>query len=321
MKNLLVFAAAFAICASSADAADSGQCTAQPIVTGYGADGSYGVETEQLPNPGDAADNMTIYFPKGAEGPRPVIFFAHGFGPGLTDTYADLLRHMTSKGYIVVFSTYPMRGVTVDQRYDSLWQGFAAAVAQFHARMDLSRVGFVGHSFGGGAVPAMAFKGLVTNGWGSKGAFSMALAPWYSYQITDAQIAAIPAGDPAFFEVYDKDSVVDHRMAIHLDETSRAADRYYFMVQSDDACGFTADHATPGRNQSLIQKQYAVFKPFDALADLAFNGDSAARAALNPAGTSAGAYQPLQRSTNPTPDQPQSNYRWGWDNDRNPLKH
>lgn len=318
MKYLLTLAAAFAIYASCANAADEARCAAQPISAGYGADGAYAIETQKLANPGDANDEMTIYFPKGAKAPRPVVFFAHGFGPGLTATYADVIQHMVSKGYIVVFSTYPMRGVTIDQRYDSLWQGFAAAAAQFGARMDLSRIAFVGHSFGGGAVPAMAYRGLVEKGWGKNGVFLMELAPWYSDQITNAKIAALPAHAVQFVEVYDKDEVNDHRMAIDLYKTSRSTDRFYFLVQSDDACHFSADHATPGRNPSQLQKQYAVSRPFDALADWVFGASATARTALEGMGEPSAGYQPLRRMRAPEPAHPEAFYRWPWSDKRNP---
>src|SRR5581483_152232 len=111
MRQLLALAAAFAIWAPAAHAAGDAPCAAQPIAKGYGADGAYGIETQKLANPGDAQDEMTVYFPKGAPGRRPVVFFAHGFGPGLTSTYADIIQHMVSQGEVVVFSTYPMRGV------------------------------------------------------------------------------------------------------------------------------------------------------------------------------------------------------------------
>jgi pimeloyl-ACP methyl ester carboxylesterase len=318
MKRLSVLLAAFAIQASCASAAEAPACAAQPITAGYGAEGPYGVESEQLANPGDAADPMTVYFPKGVKGPSPVVFFAHGFGPGLATTYADLIRHMVSRGYVVVFSTYPMRGVTIDQRYDSLWQGFAAAAAQLGPRLDLGRVAFVGHSFGAGAVPAMAYKGLVEEGWGKKGAFLMELAPWYAYQATAAKIAALPANAAQFVEVYDKDTVNDHRMAIDLYDASRATDRYYVLVQSSEACNFTADHATPGRNASALQRQYAVSRPFDALADWAFHGAAAGRAALERMGEAGSGYQPLHRAQAPQPDHPESFYRFPWSDRRNP---
>ncbi|MGH6985398.1 MAG: hypothetical protein ACRED9_00980 [Caulobacteraceae bacterium] len=319
IKRLIATAAVLSFCLASAPASASARCGAQPITAGYGANGVYGIETEHLVNPGDENNEMTVYFPQGVAVPRPVVFFAHGFGPGLTATYADLIKHIVSKGYVVVFSTYPMMGVSIGDRYDSLWRGFAAAAARFHSRMDLSRVAFIGHSFGGGAVPAMAHEGLVEKGWGRKGAFLMELAPWYSFQITRGEFAKIPAAAAQFVEVYDKDNTNDHRIAIHLYDDSHAKDRYFFLVRSDDTCGFTANHSTPGRNGSLIQKEYAIFRPFDALAALEFDADEAARGALEKMGEPSPEYQPLRLLPNPTPDRPESYYRWPWDDSRNPY--
>jgi hypothetical protein len=318
MKRLFTLAAMFAICASPAAAAVGAACAAQPINAGYGAEGPYGVETEQLANPGDPADQMTIYFPRGMKAAAPVVFFAHGFGPGLAATYADIIRHMVSRGDIVVFSTYPLRGVTIDDRYDSLWQGFAAAAEHFGARMDLGRVAFIGHSFGAGAVPAMAYHGLVEKGWGRNGAFLMELAPWYSYQAGNAKIAALPAQAVQFVEVYDQDEVNDHRMAIDLYKASRATSRFYVLVQSNEACHFTADHATPGRNDAAIQKQYAIARPFDALAASVFDASAAARRALETLGETSSGYQPLRSMDAPEPDRPESFYRFRWSDQRNP---
>lgn len=318
MKLLMAAIALVALSVSSVDAAEPASCAAHPITSGYGADGPYKIETKTLANPGDASDAMTIYLPQGAPGPRPVIFFGHGFGPGRTETYADIIRHMVSRGHIVVFSTYPMRGVTVDQRYDSLWQGFETAAMRLSSQMDLTRVAFVGHSFGASAVPAMAYKGLVEKGWGKNGAFLMELAPWYSYQITNAKFAALPVKAVQFIEVYDNDEVNDHRMAIDLYNTSRTPDRFYFLVQSNAACSFTANHATPGTNSSTLQKQYAVSRPFDALADWVFSGDTAARAALDKMGDPTPGYQPLRRLDPPEPDHPEGFYRMPWTNPKNP---
>ncbi len=147
MKHVFAAAAAFALCLPFTTASGAASCAEAPISAGYGADGPYSVTTMQLANPGDARDEMTIYLPKGAVFPRPVVFFAHGFGPGRSSTHADLIHHMTSKGNIVVFSTYPTRGASIAQRYESLWQGFAAAADGLGAKADLSRVAFIGHSF------------------------------------------------------------------------------------------------------------------------------------------------------------------------------
>lgn len=305
--------------------ADSCEQQIPALTSGYGVDGRYAMEMETLDNPGFRRKPVQVFFPRGASGKQPVIFFSHGFGPGKWQTYADLIKHMVSRGYIVVFSSYAEAFTSIDGRYASLWQGFDAAASRYAARMDLSRVGFVGHSFGGGATPAMAYQAIVQQGWGSNGAFLMELAPWYAYQISNAQLQQFPARVMQVIEVYDQDDTNDHRMAIDIYKHSPMSQRYYFLVHSASVagCEVTADHSTPGRNPSLRQRQYAVFRPFDALADAAFTGSTAARTALTAMGQPAtdNAYQPLSLVAAPVPVQPEMHYRYKWSSDDNPRAH
>jgi len=307
--------------------ADSGpNCDAlvPALASGYGADGPYAMDQQSVDNPAYGRKPVEVFLPRGAAGKQPVVFFSHGFGPGEWQTYADLIRHMVSRGYIVVFSSYPELRASNEERYAALWAGFEAAAAVDGARMDLSRVGFAGHSFGGGATPAMAYKGLVQQGWGRQGAFLLELAPWYSYGISTAQLQALPADAVQLTETYDQDSVNDHRMGIDLYDSAQLPSRYYLMVRSltVDGCTLTSEHDTPGRSPSLRLKQYAVFRPFDALADYAFTGSAAAHSALVAMGSAAdtGAYQPLQAEAAPQPVEPEGHYKWAWSDPKNPRR-
>ena len=105
-----------------------------PLVSGYGAPGPYRVVV--------AGD---VYLPD-APGKRPVVFFAHGFGPGDPSVYDSLLRHLAGRGYAVVYGTYPMLRASHAQRYDALWNSFSQAASQYAGRLDLTRVAFLGHS-------------------------------------------------------------------------------------------------------------------------------------------------------------------------------
>ncbi len=296
------------------------------ITSGYGANGSYAVDIQSVDNPGFKRKPVQVFLPRGAEGKRPVIFFSHGYGPGEWKSYSDLITHWVSVGYVVVFSSYPAIFADTDERYDALWKGFEAAADKFGSSMDLSRVGFAGHSYGGGATPAMAYHGLVGKGWGRQGAFLAELAPWYSYEITAAQWQQFPGNVQQFVEVYDKDEINDHRMGIDIYKSSHISAQYFFLVHSAsiNGCEVTADHSAPARSPSLRIKQYGVFRPLDALADIAFNGSSAAREALTTMGQSKsnGGYQPLSAESEPSPVQPESYYKFAWSNSKNPrLQH
>ena len=297
--------------------AQTGESQIPKITAGYGADGPFKMQMQTVDNPAFARKPVDVFLPQGADGKRPVVFFSHGYGPGNWEINAGLVRHVVSRGYILVFSSYPMIGVDMDTRYDDLWAGFQAAVDKYGDRMDLTHVAFVGHSFGGGATPSMAYHGIVEKGWGSNGAFLFELAPWYAYQASDAKLAQLPRSVIHGVEVYDKDTKNDHRMAIDLYANVRVDEKYYFLVHSED--GITADHATPGRNPSERQREYAVYRPFDAIAADAFDHSADARAALSTMGTSPSSspYQPLDLVSRPSPVQPESYYDNPWSSHKN----
>jgi hypothetical protein len=164
----------------------------------------------------------------------------------------------------------------------------------------------------------------VQHGWGSRGALVLELAPWYSYEATDAQLHALPPSVVHAQEVYDRDDKNDWRMAIDLFDHESATEKYFLVVHSAsvNGCTLTADHSTPGRNTSLRQKQYGVFRPFDALADYAFTGSAAARdsviAMTRPAGGAG--YSPLSIEPNPLP-MPGGKYEFPWTSRENPRAH
>ncbi|HDK17602.1 MAG TPA: alpha/beta hydrolase [Nitrospirae bacterium] len=294
------------------------------ITKGYGSNGPYDMDIKTISNPLWKRKKISVFFPKGVSDQRPVIFFSHGFGG--TDwkyAYAPFIRHMVSRGYIVIFSPYQTLRATSDERYATLWNGFELAVQQFGSQMDLTRVGFVGHSFGGGATPAMAIKGLVDKGWGKKSAFMYMLAPWYSLQITSDKLRQLPGHVVLIVQVYDKDDMNDHRMAIDIFRNIQLPDKqkHFMVVRSENinGCEIVADHATPSRNPSLSLKQYGLFKPFDAVADYVFNGNSEGNKVISDISSTSekGVYQPVYIEDNPEPLIPQKNYRFPWNDKKN----
>lgn len=291
---------------------------------GYGAEGPYAMETATLKNELWSGAPVTVFFPKGIKTPAPVIFFSHAYGASDWQiAYAQFMPHIVSRGYIVVYSPYPTLGASIDDRYNIMWHGFELAARQFGARMDLTHVGFTGHSFGGGTVPAMAHKGIVENGWGTAGAFTFMLAPWYAYQVTDESLGDFPPQVMHLWQVFADDDKNDQRMAIDLYDAMRghAAKTVFQYVASENinGCKMPATHALPGRSTALRLKQYSIFRSFDALADYAFNHNDAGLAELMTPDEKA-ALQPLTTLKNPAPAAPQSNFAFPWDNSRNPRR-
>ncbi len=297
------------------------------INKGYGSEGPYDMDIKTISNPLWKGKQISVFSPKGASDQRPVIFFSHGFGA--TDwehSYTPFIRHMVSRGYIVVFSPYQTVGASFDERYATLWNGFELAVKNYGRHMDLTRVGFVGHSFGGGATPAMAHKGLVDKGWGKNSAFMFMMAPWYSFQITPEELRQFPKNTVLLIQIYDKDDVNDHRMAIDIYRSlSLPKDNKHFLMvrsKSINGCEIVADHATPNRNPSLRLKQYAVFLPFDALSDFVFKGNSKGNDVIlgSRLPSEKEGYQPLATETDPAPGVSEKNYKFPWSKKTNPRR-
>lgn len=317
------------VAASRGEATAACDANIPPITSGYGANGSHHTEIKTIKNPLWRRGKVSVFLPTGSQGRTPVIFFSHAYGANKWEkSYSDLMKHLASRGYVVVFSPYPTFRAEVSDRYNILWKGFELAVQQYGSHMDLTRVGFVGHSFGGGATPAMAYKGVVQNGWGSKGTFMFIMAPWYSYNISSSQLKGYPSHMLQVMQIYDKDTTNDHRMAIDLlNNTNVPSGRRYFLEVksvSVDGCEVVANHGTPlANNPSLRIKQYAVFRPLDATADYIFNGNQAGLEALTGKASHSNAsavYRPLTLLSSPRPMVPESTFKFSWDSRKNERK-
>ncbi len=262
----------------------AGRLAAGPIPppsTGYGAHGSFAVAIEQFPSPLWPASNVTVYRPAGAGGPVPTIFFAHGYQGTSPIYYEALLSHLASRGYAAVFSPYKTVDTSDLSRYLTMAAGFVAAVDSYPQYLDSSRVGFAGHSFGAGAIPSLARRGIVDEGWGADGAFMFSMAPWYSYDITQEELWTFPSNVKLVMQNFDDDRVNDHRMAVDIFENINIADseKDFVTLYSDtNAAGaLAADHLVPlgatGTQFTDALDYYGIHRLIDALADYAFTGN------------------------------------------------
>lgn len=341
--RLLIFAALVVLagCAAAESCrgractvADSCSQELEVPTTGYAAPGKISYRTETIKNPTWRRKPITVFLPDGG-GKAPVIFYSHGFGAtSWENIYPDLMHYMASRGNIVVYVPYRTIGISIEERYDMLWDGFTRAAKHFRSRMDLTRVGFVGHSFGGGATPMMAYKGFVEKGWGEDGRFMFIMAPWYSYKITQKQLESFPDNSNMVMQVYDQDIVNDHRMAIDIFRHNNipAERKDFYMTRSDsrESCSINADHRTPGRGESPYLKRQGVFRLLGALEDYTFNGRREGGAIALGGGKfesvqmgkwkDASSFNVQQWSDSPSTNIPQSTYKYPWDSDKNPRR-
>lgn len=312
-----------------------------PPTDAFGGRGPYAVVTETFPSPGWAGHVVTVLRPDGAPGRRPTWFFAHGFGGSDPIYYDELLRHLASHGSVVVFSPYPANVLRTAENYAIVFDGFTAAAERLADRIDVSRVIFGGHSYGGGAVPALALRAVRERGWGGNGLALMLLAPWFSSFVSDADLASFPAGTQAIVQVYEDDMINDHRMAIDVFTRLNvpAADKDYLMLRSDriDGYNYNADHRVPTGEGNTANRSpfdaldvWGVHRLAQALTASALLGNPAGRAvALGNGsaeqvqmGVTAGgrALRPMFQTDAPVPLFPSSRYWQGFDGALNPRR-
>lgn len=296
------------------------------ITSGYGAPGSASVAVDTVTNSHWRGNPVFVFHPAGRTAPVPTIFYAHGYGGNDTLYQIELLRHIASRGWAAVFAPYRTYGVTVEERYATLLDGFQAAVKTYPSIFDTSRVGFFGHSFGAGTLPYLASQ-LLSKGWGKSGSFLYCSAPWYSYNLGDTALSSFPSNTALLTVLYQDDTVNDHRMGIDIFRNIAIADslKDCLLVASDTLDGyvFQADHSLPSQYAPQNGEYDAydsriTFRLLDALADYAFEASAAGRAVALGGGDSSqvtlgGGLTDLSESRHPVTTRAPSSFSWPCD--------
>ena len=298
--------------------------------SGYGADGSYPVEVISFPSPGFSGETVEIFYPGGVTHPVPTLFFAHGFGGTFSNYVGGMLRFVAQKGYAIVFAPYPTTGVSIVERYNILLAGFQQAARTYPNIIDTTQVGFMGHSFGGGAMFGLSYRCFTEHNWGSNGRLLFSLAPWYAYELTQAQLQSFPPDTKLIMQVYDDDNVNDHRMAIDLFNNINisADEKDFILVKSDTLQGYiyAADHAVPGTYQVFdALDYYAFYRLLDALCDYTFHKNPAGKTVALGNGSAAQismpvGLKPLLQTDSPTAAYPEDKYGFPCGGALNPRK-
>jgi hypothetical protein len=163
--------------------------------------------------------------------------------------------------------------------------GALEAFSVLGSTADTTRVGFIGHSYGGGAVPAVAWHFLKLKRWGKNGAFMFILAPWYVYNFKPEQFSNFPPHTRLLIQVYEGDRFNDWRMAedLYYSFTSIPVKNKEFIIVHNDEYNdeeLEAEHASPlssGGDDINAIDYYAIYRMAGALAAEAFRGDSLGR--------------------------------------------
>jgi len=249
---------------------------------GYGSDGNYNVATKSFTNPNYPTEEIRIYYPSGIGSSVPTIFYSHGFGGYDPANIIGLLNFVAKKGYAIVFVPYQTTGVTSAQRYSNLLNGFIKSARDFPGIIDTTKVGFMGHSFGGGATFANAYHCFTKLNWGTSGRFMFTSAQWYSLDISQNELLNFPNNVKLISMVYENDSTNDHRMTNDMFNTISipSSEKDYLLVKSDTINAYTYDaiHGVPNTASAFdALDYYAIYRHLDALCDYTFNGNLTAK--------------------------------------------
>lgn len=306
----------------------------EPLGAGFGAPGPHAVRRERVPNPyrpaleADRPElEVSVFLPEGADPPVPLMVFGHANDVADPDHYAALIDHIVSRGFALIFSPYMVGSAVHADRYAALRAGVRAAVDVHRELLDLDRVGWIGHSYGAGALPHLARHARLEWGWGREGSFVHLLAPWFALDPGAGPAPpSLPEGVLLLVQVFEEDTANDHRIAIDLLRGLGVppANRDYVLVRSDRwrDCELPAVHTVPqSRGLRALDDALddrAVFRLFDALAAAAFEKDPQGRQIALGGGSSEqvemGTWpdgtplRPLVAGPDPEPAKPPSDY-------------
>jgi len=256
----------------------------QPAPPELGSNSPCGRTNVQLTNPAVPSSPIYVAYPTGSaaapltggtcgDAARPVIFLVHGYLASFNWVYEGVIDHFTRTGNIVVMGTYSTDLVDVQGSADRALQALSAAVPQLE-REDLSNVGLIGHSLGGGTLPWITQQ-VAARGWGNDGLWLFSLAP---YQGLGTGTITLPSHTRAIIEAYDQDALVNRSVGVdlfrRLSIPASQKDHVTVRTSSHGGATLTAQHTSPN---SVISpddaiKFYGIYRVGDILESCALRG-------------------------------------------------
>lgn len=245
-------------------------------------DYSHAAVTSQLYGVGETA--FWLFEPDGPKpAMAPVVLFLHGWTAVDPASYMAWIHHIVQRGHIVIYPVYQIVPTTpFSAGTDNAIQGVKDALVELanlgHVTPDLTRVGAVGHSFGGMMTANFAVR-AAAEGLppiqaimpAEPGAFP---TEWEDY-------TQIPGGTLILSIAGEEDVVVGDILALWIFNSSIAVpstDKDFLLLRTDNhgSPGLISDHRAPG---GLIDGQgvdafdfFGFWKWWDALTDAAWYG-------------------------------------------------
>lgn len=180
----------------------------------YGAMGEHPVRRLTMASPWPSyVDNherdIDLFYPSDVVGKKPTVFFISGWGKK-ADTYRSLLYFIASQGFNVVF--IPYTGGDAIGNPDVLLDIMDGVVnSVWNSMIDTTKVGYSGHSSGGGLTFFLAQQ---RPNWGTEGRFIFSIAAWWGFHLPVTGNLQFPANTNMIVQVSHDDSGTDPRQNI-----------------------------------------------------------------------------------------------------------
>lgn len=248
----------------------------------YGAMGEHPVKQVSIASPwADYANNddlkVDLLVPADMTGKRPTVFFITGYGQFHSERYRSLLYFIASKGFNCVF--IPHENTNPDFHPDLLLTILDTVVADFAPIIDTTRIGYMGHSEGGGLAFYLAKD---RPQWGTKGRFIFSLAAWWGFNLPATGNVNYPPNTNMIVQMYDPayDTGTDPRQNVDLLlHNNIPAKRKTYLYLPGDA-QHTSDHHVPYsevENGEYIYdalEQVGIYRPLESLMRYSFETDT-----------------------------------------------
>ena len=225
---------------------------------------------------------VDMYTPAGPITPRPTVFFISGWRHYFSEQYYSLLYFIATKGFNAVFVSYEeVKGSSRNHIKQVLLQ--IANDPRFSSRIDLSRVGFMGHSLGAGILFHLAIE---LDDWGTQGRFVFPLAGATGYYQEQQQIN-LPPNTKMIVQTYNEaenDRIyhwdTDPRFSIDYLVNSNIgdSDKTFLYLPGDQF--HESNHSTPktryenGKFYFNALQQIGLFRPLESLMRYSFENDT-----------------------------------------------
>jgi hypothetical protein len=201
-----------------APASQPGQPTSGP-----GSNGKCLVHETSFDNAAAPGNPVYVFQPTGtalakmaggrcSDAKRPTLFFAHGLGGTDPANYVALIDHLVSVGNIVVYPTYQVTSGSksaLETAYRYVNAGNVQATRRT-PRVDTSRVGFWGHSFGASMVPYLVVQ-AGSRAWGKNALWMNNVAMTFALLVGGGDIR-VPRNTQALTIGFEDDALADNRI-------------------------------------------------------------------------------------------------------------